>query len=57
MTPFEQLKKVGPDDNLSDVLELMVAEDINQVPVVQNGQLLGMIARDSVLTLLKLRTD
>ncbi len=57
MTPFEQLKRVSPDDSLSSVLELMTTEDINQVPVVENGQLVGMIARDNILLFLKLRTD
>ena len=32
MTPFDQMKKVGPKDGLYDILEMMTSEDINQLP-------------------------
>jgi Zn-dependent protease len=57
MTPFEATKKVGPDQDLTRVLELMTAEDINQVLVVENGKLLGMISRDRVLSFLATRAE
>lgn len=57
MTPFEQTKKVKPDQDLFEVLEFMTAEDINQVPVVEDGRLLGMISRDRVLAFLATRAE
>jgi len=57
MTPFEQTKRVRPDQDLFGVLEFMTAEDINQVPVVEDGQLLGMISRDRVLDVIATRTE
>ncbi len=50
MTPIQKLKSVSPDDDLTTVLQLLTEYDINQVPVIKNGNFLGMIARDSLLT-------
>lgn len=57
MTPFEQTKKVRPDQDLFEILEFMTAEDINQVPVVEDGKLVGMISRDRVLAFLTTRAE
>ncbi len=57
MTPFEQLKKVNPDDELLDVFQLMNVEDVNQLPVVENGNFLGMIARDNVMAFIHARSE
>ncbi len=57
MTPLEQTKKVRPDQDLFEVLEFMTAEDVNQVPVVDDGRLLGMVSRDRVLAFLATRAE
>ena len=57
MTPFDRLKKARPDDGLFDVLQQMTEEDVNQLPVVDDGQFLGMVARDSVLAFIQARTE
>jgi len=57
MIPQAELKTVKPDDELIVVFERMTAEDINQFPVVENGHLLGMVARDNVLAFLRTRAE
>ncbi|WP_255197198.1 CBS domain-containing protein [Halorarius litoreus] len=46
---------VGPDDDLDTVLALLADEerDINRLPVVTDGELVGIIARQDVLRALK----
>jgi len=57
MTPFEQLKKVSPDDELFDVFQRMNSEDVNQLPVVEDGKFLGMVARDNVMAFIHTRAE
>ena len=44
-----------PEEPALGVLERMQAEDINQMPVVSNGQIVGMIGRDTILRVLQTR--
>ncbi len=55
MTPFERLHWVGPDDELTSVLQVMTSEDLNQLPVVENGSVVGMVGRDNLLSFIQLR--
>lgn len=57
MTPFEQTERVPPDRDLVEVLEYMTSENIDQVSVVEDGKLLGVISRDHVLPLLAVRAE
>lgn len=57
MTPFERLKWVRPQDDLSDVLQLITTEDINQLPVVENNSIVGMVARDNLLSFIRTRAE
>ena len=57
MIPLADLKTVRPDDDLATVFKRMTAEDINQFPVMENGHLLGMVARDNVLVFLRTRAE
>jgi Zn-dependent protease/CBS domain-containing protein len=57
MTPLNVLKSVHPDDDLSSVLQILLENDINQVPVVADHSVVGMIARDSVLSFVDVRTQ
>lgn len=57
MTPVEKLRSVSPDDDLATVLRILTEYNINQVPVIKNGNLLGMIARDSLLTFISVRSE
>jgi Zn-dependent protease len=57
MIPRDELKTIRPDEDLVTVFERMTAEDINQYPVVEDGQLLGMVARDHILAFLRTRAE
>ena len=57
MTPFDKLKWVRPDDDLSDVLQLLSGEDVNQLPVVENNNIVGMVARDNLLSFIHTRSE
>jgi CBS domain-containing protein len=49
MRPLGQLHTVAPDTPALQALELMSREDINQLPVVSDGHLLGVFSRGHVL--------
>src|SRR2546425_12576061 len=57
MLPLQQLKWVSPDQDIVRILEYMDREDINQVPVVEQGRLLGMVGRHEILHLLQRRLE
>jgi Zn-dependent protease/CBS domain-containing protein len=55
MIPLERLHVVSPQQSLSDVLPLMAGRDVNQLPVVQNGALVGILSRDAIVQYLEVR--
>lgn len=57
MIPLENLHTVPPETPLKNVLEIMGREDLNQVPVVSNGRLAGILSRAHVLDYLRTRAD
>jgi Zn-dependent protease/CBS domain-containing protein len=57
MLPLQQLKWVSPDQDIVRILEYMDREDINQVPVVEEGRLVGMVGRQEILRLLQRRLE
>jgi Zn-dependent protease/predicted transcriptional regulator len=56
MTPFDKLKWVRPDEELSSVLRILTQDNINQVPVVQDGQIVGMVSRENLLNFVHVRS-
>lgn len=40
---------VSPEDEIAVVLELMVTQGYNRIPVEENGELVGIIAREDLL--------
>ena len=56
MRPLEELRTVTPDTPLKDALEIMGREDLNQLPVVENGHLEGVLSRAQIVTFLHTRT-
>jgi Zn-dependent protease len=48
------LKTLPPESDLSTALELMVASGVNQLPIVQDGVLVGMLSRSDVMRYLHL---
>jgi Zn-dependent protease/predicted transcriptional regulator len=57
MRPRESVRGVSPDLPLSQALELMSREDLNQLPVISNGVLQGMLSRADVLAFLQTRAE
>ncbi|MSQ14458.1 MAG: site-2 protease family protein [Dehalococcoidia bacterium] len=49
MTPAERLQVAKVDDLLSAVLARMATHDLNQMPVLENGTLVGFISRGGVM--------
>jgi len=55
MLPLDKLHSASPDEPALGVLERMQSEDINQMPVISDGQIVGMIGRDTILRALQTR--
>jgi Zn-dependent protease len=55
MTPIDKLKWVPTDETLDKVLNTLTLQDINQLPVVEGGRIVGMIARDNLLSFISMR--
>jgi predicted transcriptional regulator len=55
MMPFDRAHCATPDEPALGVLQRMQTEDINQMPVVADGAIVGMIARDTILRVLQTR--
>jgi Zn-dependent protease/CBS domain-containing protein len=55
MVPVARLHVVAPEQSLNDVLPLMAGGDVNQLPVVQNGALVGILSRDAIVRYLEVR--
>ena len=56
MTPFNKLKWVRPDEELSSVLRILTEDNINQVPVVQDNKIIGMVSRENLLNFVHVRS-
>jgi Zn-dependent protease len=57
MTPVDAVSRVGPEDEVWTVLQKMDEGNVNQVPVVENGRLLGLITRENLLHDIRLRAE
>ena len=53
MRPLEDLRSVTPDALLTSALESMSRYDLNQLPVVSNSHLEGVLSRAEVLNYLQ----
>jgi len=57
MTIIDHLKSVGPDEDLNTVLQILVENNINQVPVIWQKKVVGMVARDNILNFINTRSE
>jgi Zn-dependent protease/predicted transcriptional regulator len=55
MVPLNGIHWVSPTEPVMGVLERMQTEDVNQMPVLQQGHIIGMISRDSILRVIQTR--
>lgn len=57
MTPINRVKQVRPDDDLYSVMQLLTEQNVNQVPVVADSAVVGMVSRESLLHFIHLRGE
>ena len=57
MRPLENLRTVTPETPVSEALEIIGRDGINQLPALANGRLEGMISRDQILRYLLTRAE
>ena len=55
MIPVNRLHAVSPTQNLNDVLPMMAQNDVNQLPVVQDGRVIGIVSRDAIMRFIEVR--
>jgi Zn-dependent protease/CBS domain-containing protein len=57
MRPLKELHVITPDTPVLDALKLVSSKDVNQLPVVANGTLHGVVSRSQLLQLLHVRSE
>jgi CBS domain-containing protein len=57
MRPISQLHTVGPQTPAIQALQLMGREDMNQLPVISDGHLQGVITRGHLLRFLSTQAE
>jgi Zn-dependent protease len=57
MTSREEIRKVRPDADLTEALQQMDRDGVNQMPVMTNGHMVGMLNRDDVINYLRVLQD
>jgi CBS domain-containing protein len=48
----DKVVTVGPDEDLEALAELMVKRRVNPVPVVEDGRLVGIVARSDIIAMM-----
>lgn len=57
MVPIERLAQVEPQAELMSALQMMDNADVAQVPVVEDGEIVGTLSREQVLHYVRLRAE
>jgi len=57
MRPMDQLRTVTMDTPVITALEIMGREDVNQLPVIFQGALAGVISRSHIVQLLQTKAE
>ncbi|PTD94392.1 histidine kinase [archaeon SCG-AAA382B04] len=45
----DKVFSVGPEDDVSEVAEIMTNKKINRVPVINDSELIGIVAREDII--------
>jgi len=48
----EKVVTVGPDEDVEALAELMVKKEVNSVPVVEQGRLVGIVSRADIIRMM-----
>lgn len=57
MLPLDKIRSVAPETPVMQAMEMMAREDVNQLPVVSDHHLQGMLSRASILQILHARAE
>jgi Zn-dependent protease/CBS domain-containing protein len=57
MTPSERLQVAQASDDLTKAVEIMASADVQQLPVMENGRFVGVLARSDVMRLVQIRRE
>ncbi len=57
MTPWERLATVAPGEDAATALNRLASNDVRQVPVVDEGRLVGMLRRRDIVRWLQLHSE
>ena len=57
MTPIDRVKVAHPDQDALSILEEMDENDTNQIPVVSEGRVIGLITRDNLIRFFRTRSE
>jgi CBS domain-containing protein len=57
MVPANRLVSVTPDMDLLKALQTMDNAHLGEIPVLQNGNLVGVLSREKVLHYLRVRAE
>jgi len=57
MQPVERLHHIDAEAPVTQALDAIAREDVNQLPVMEHGRLRGVISRDQILRLLSVRAE
>jgi len=55
MRPLDRLPSVSPDTPITEAIEIMEREKLNEIPVKRNGRTEGFLTRGGLMRLLQLR--
>jgi Zn-dependent protease/predicted transcriptional regulator len=57
MTPATDLVTVSPDEDAAEALNKLMGRDVRQLPVVRDGELVGLLRRRDIIKWLQLRSE
>lgn len=57
MKPIDALHRIEASAPLSEALDAIAQEDVNQLPVLDRGRITGVVSRDQIVRLIALRTE
>jgi CBS domain-containing protein len=57
MTPADRLAVISPEVSLDEALQLMGKHNVHQLPVMEDGTLLGFVTRADIMRAVRLRVD
>ncbi|ADJ26171.1 peptidase M50 [Dehalogenimonas lykanthroporepellens BL-DC-9] len=57
MTPLEKLSTLNPDDDMSKALQILTESGYNQLPVIEEGRVSGLLTRSDIINFIQIHSD